>query len=134
MKIVGHLRLFNKQRNVIGFYIKPIEDFNEVTHHLVETIFGHLALTKGIPLVSETAMNITVSICIAFIVHVLTQVCLQCLYCKLQLNCLLSSPKNLQNFNKWIPVVMEEEHGIPWQPVHKWVEHHMEVEQGLIVA
>ena len=54
MKIVGHLRLFNKQRNVIGFYIKPIEDFNEVTHHLVETIFGHLALTKGIPLVSET--------------------------------------------------------------------------------
>ena len=48
--MVGHLRMFNKQQNVVGFFIKPIEDFNEVTHHLTETIYAHLAVTKGLAL------------------------------------------------------------------------------------
>lgn len=53
VKVVGHLRVFNKQQSVIGFHIKPIEDFNEVTHHLTETLFAHLAFTKGLAMVRK---------------------------------------------------------------------------------
>ena len=52
MKIVGHIKMFNNQRSITGFMIKPIEDFNEVSHHMAETIFAHLAITKGLKLVS----------------------------------------------------------------------------------
>jgi replication factor A2 len=49
VKVIGHVRVFGNQRNVVGFFIKPIEDYNEVTHHLVETLFAHLAITKPLP-------------------------------------------------------------------------------------
>lgn len=52
MKIVGHIKMFNNQRTITGFMIRPIEDFNEVSHHMAETIFAHLAITKGLKLVS----------------------------------------------------------------------------------
>ncbi|XP_019858654.1 PREDICTED: replication protein A 32 kDa subunit-B-like isoform X2 [Amphimedon queenslandica] len=50
VKIVGHIKMFNNQRTITGFMIRPIEDFNEVTHHMAETMFAHLAITKGLKL------------------------------------------------------------------------------------
>ena len=58
MRVVGHLRTFNKQRNVLAFNIRPIEDFNEVSHHLAQVIYGHLDATKGVPVVSEMVVQI----------------------------------------------------------------------------
>ena len=52
VKVIGHLKTFNKQMNVTAFHIKPITDFNEVTHHLAEVMFIHLAATRGVPVVS----------------------------------------------------------------------------------
>jgi hypothetical protein len=42
---------------VVGFFIKPIEDYNEVTHHLVETLFAHLAITKPLPVVRGLSID-----------------------------------------------------------------------------
>lgn len=52
VKVTGHIKTFNKQMSVTAFLIKPIEDFNEVTHHLAEVMFIHLATTKGVKVVS----------------------------------------------------------------------------------
>ena len=52
IKAIGHLKVFNKQRSVTSFHIKPISDFNELTHHLSEVMYSHLAATKQLPVVS----------------------------------------------------------------------------------
>lgn len=53
VRIVGHLKVFNKQRSVTAFYVKPLTDFNELSHHLSEVMFAHLVATKGAPVVSS---------------------------------------------------------------------------------
>lgn len=61
VKVIGHIKTFNKQMNVTAFHIKPISDYNEITHHLAEVIFIHLATTRGVPVVSRTrTINIIV--------------------------------------------------------------------------
>jgi replication factor A2 len=50
VKVIGHLKQFNKLRNVVAFKIRPVEDYNEVTHHLAEVMYCHLASTKSPPL------------------------------------------------------------------------------------
>ena len=52
VKVIGNIKTFNKQMSVTAFHIKPIVDFNEVTHHLAEVMFIHLAHTRGVPVVS----------------------------------------------------------------------------------
>jgi len=47
VRIFGSLRSFNNKRNVVGFKVYSITDFNEITHHLLETIYIHLYHTKG---------------------------------------------------------------------------------------
>ena len=51
VKVTGHLRSFNKQRNMVAFNIGCIENFSHVTHHLVEVVYTHLIATKGAPVV-----------------------------------------------------------------------------------
>lgn len=51
VKAIGHLKMFNNQRSVTAFLIKPISDFNEVTHHLAEVMACHLMATKEMPVV-----------------------------------------------------------------------------------
>ena len=52
-EVMGHLWPFSKHRRIITFNIWPIEDFNELSHHLAETVYCHLAVTKGVPVVRE---------------------------------------------------------------------------------
>lgn len=54
IKAIGHIKVFNKQRSVTAFHIKPISDFNELTHHLSEVMYCHLAATKELPVVSNS--------------------------------------------------------------------------------
>lgn len=47
VRVYGKLQAFQGSRNVVGFTVRPITDFNEVTYHLLETTFVHLHRTKG---------------------------------------------------------------------------------------
>lgn len=47
VRVYGNLRSFQGQRNIVAFQIRPVTDFNEVTFHLLETIFVHLKRMKG---------------------------------------------------------------------------------------
>lgn len=67
MKIIGHIKMFNNQKTIIGFMIRPIEDFNEVTHHIAETIFAHLAITKGLSLVSYSFPSLSLILSLSLI-------------------------------------------------------------------
>lgn len=40
--IVGRLVSFNERRSVVAFHIKPVTDFNQVTHHFLQAIYVHL--------------------------------------------------------------------------------------------
>lgn len=53
VRIIGHLKVFSKQRSITAFHLKPITDFNEVSHHLAEVMYAHLSSTKGLPVVRE---------------------------------------------------------------------------------
>lgn len=53
VRVVGHLKVFNKQRSVTAFYVKPVTDYNQISHHLSEVMFAHLTSTKGAPVVKE---------------------------------------------------------------------------------
>ncbi|KAK9864910.1 hypothetical protein WJX84_000889 [Apatococcus fuscideae] len=47
VRVHGHLRVFDGQKSVVAFNMRPITDFNEVTYHCLQSIFQHLHLTKG---------------------------------------------------------------------------------------
>lgn len=53
IRAIGHLKVFNKQKSITAFYVSPITDFNQLTHHLSEVMYAHLTATKGAPVVSE---------------------------------------------------------------------------------
>ncbi len=55
IRVVGHLKVFNKQRSVTAFYVNPITDYNALTHHLTEVMYAHLTATKGAPVVSAVS-------------------------------------------------------------------------------
>ena len=45
IKIFGHLRAMQGKRHIVAFTIKPVTDMNELTFHMLDTIFTHLQLT-----------------------------------------------------------------------------------------
>lgn len=61
VRIYGNLRLVNDQKTMISFSVQPVEDFNEITFHLLDTIHAHLRATKGNPsqqsITSPQSMN-----------------------------------------------------------------------------
>ena len=48
VRVTGHLRSFQGQRSMIAFGIAPVTDFNEITYHLMDVVYTHLAITKGV--------------------------------------------------------------------------------------
>lgn len=58
VRVVGHLKSFNKQKSVTAFCVRPVQNFNEVTHHLSEVMLAHLASTKSIPVVRMVAVGV----------------------------------------------------------------------------
>lgn len=45
----GKLKIFNDKRSVGAQIIRPVEDMNEVSYHLLEATYIHLQLTRGPP-------------------------------------------------------------------------------------
>ncbi|OWZ24691.1 DAN Replication protein [Phytophthora megakarya] len=47
VRVVGKLRTFQGKASVSCFNVTPVEDMNELTHHLLEVIYVHCYNTKG---------------------------------------------------------------------------------------
>jgi len=48
VRVFGHLRSLNDQRNVIAFAVTPLKSHNELTVHMLEVIRAQLKLKKGV--------------------------------------------------------------------------------------
>ncbi|KAM6935167.1 replication protein A 32 kDa subunit [Lycodopsis pacificus] len=46
VKVSGNLRSFQNHRSVVAFSVRPLEDMNEITSHMLEVVQAHLALCK----------------------------------------------------------------------------------------
>lgn len=46
VKVSGNLRSFQNHRSVVAFAVRPLEDMNEITSHMLEVVQAHMALNK----------------------------------------------------------------------------------------
>lgn len=46
VKVSGNLRSFQNHRSVVAFSVRPLEDMNEITSHMLEVVQAHMALSK----------------------------------------------------------------------------------------
>lgn len=46
VKVSGNLRSFQNHRSLVAFSIRPLEDMNEITSHMLEVVHAHMALAK----------------------------------------------------------------------------------------
>lgn len=46
VKVSGNLRSFQNHRSVVAFSVRPLEDMNEITSHMLEVVQAHMALCK----------------------------------------------------------------------------------------
>ncbi|XP_054638591.1 replication protein A 32 kDa subunit isoform X2 [Dunckerocampus dactyliophorus] len=46
VKISGNLRSFQNNRSVVAFSVRPLEDMNEITSHMLEVVQAHMVLGK----------------------------------------------------------------------------------------
>ncbi|XP_077431572.1 replication protein A 32 kDa subunit [Vanacampus margaritifer] len=46
VKVSGNLRSFQNNRSVVAFRVRPLEDMNEITSHMLEVVQAHMALSK----------------------------------------------------------------------------------------
>ncbi|XP_028280751.1 replication protein A 32 kDa subunit [Parambassis ranga] len=46
VKVSGNLRSFQNHRSVVAFSVRPLEDINEITSHMLEVVQAHMALGK----------------------------------------------------------------------------------------
>lgn len=42
VQVVGNIREFHGNKNIVAFDVRPVVDFNQITHHLLEAIWVHL--------------------------------------------------------------------------------------------
>lgn len=57
VKVSGNLRSFQNHRSVVAFRIRPLEDMNEITSHMLEVVHAHMALCKPQTMASAGGMN-----------------------------------------------------------------------------
>lgn len=46
IKVSGNLRSFQNNRSVVAFSMRPLEDMNEITSHMLEVVQAHMMLSK----------------------------------------------------------------------------------------
>ena len=49
VRIWGRLKVFNGKKHVGAHFMRAVDDYNEVSYHLVEAAYVHLYITKGPP-------------------------------------------------------------------------------------
>lgn len=42
VRVIGTVKVFNDKRNISAFNVRPVTDFNEITHHSLEAIYVNL--------------------------------------------------------------------------------------------
>ncbi|XP_028435784.1 replication protein A 32 kDa subunit isoform X1 [Perca flavescens] len=47
VKVSGNLRSFQNHRSIVAFSVRPVEDMNEITSHMLEVVQAHMALGKS---------------------------------------------------------------------------------------
>jgi replication factor A2 len=47
VRVVGTVKDWQGERNINGFRLLPVGDFNEITFHMLDTIHVHLSNTRG---------------------------------------------------------------------------------------
>ncbi|XP_068180135.1 replication protein A 32 kDa subunit [Antennarius striatus] len=47
VKVSGNLRSFQNHRSVVAFGLRPLEDMNEITSHMLEVVQAHMVLSKS---------------------------------------------------------------------------------------
>ncbi|ORY06321.1 replication protein A, subunit RPA32 [Basidiobolus meristosporus CBS 931.73] len=47
VRVVGQFKQFASKRHVVAFSMRPIEDYNEITHHFLEVVYVHLFRTRN---------------------------------------------------------------------------------------
>ncbi|CAM9467595.1 unnamed protein product, partial [Discosporangium mesarthrocarpum] len=47
VRVYGNIRSWKGDRHCVSYDMEPLTDFNEVTHHFLDTIYTHLFNTKG---------------------------------------------------------------------------------------
>ncbi|XP_072465646.1 replication protein A 32 kDa subunit isoform X1 [Notamacropus eugenii] len=59
VKVAGHLRSFQNKKSLVAFKILPLEDMNEFTIHILETVNAHMILSQSIsqPLVGRPSLS-----------------------------------------------------------------------------
>ncbi|XP_072249960.1 replication protein A 32 kDa subunit [Leuresthes tenuis] len=46
VKVSGNLRSFQNHRSVVAFSVRPLDDMNEITSHMLEVVQAHMVLSK----------------------------------------------------------------------------------------
>jgi replication factor A2 len=54
VRVWGRLKAFNNKRHLGAHFMRAVDDFNEVSYHLLEAAYAHLYYTKG-PLTANGA-------------------------------------------------------------------------------
>ncbi|CAL1610329.1 unnamed protein product [Knipowitschia caucasica] len=57
VKVSGNLRSFQNHRSIVAFSLRPLEDMNEITSHMLEVVHAHMALAKPQSMPSAGGMN-----------------------------------------------------------------------------
>ncbi|XP_041842907.1 replication protein A 32 kDa subunit [Melanotaenia boesemani] len=47
VKVSGNMRSFQNHRSIVAFSVRPLEDMNEITSHMLEVVQAHMALDKS---------------------------------------------------------------------------------------
>jgi len=55
IRVIGNIKEFSGKRQISAFNVRPVEDFNEVTYHGLESIFVHLRSEKDSSADTKTA-------------------------------------------------------------------------------
>ncbi|RYH17109.1 hypothetical protein EON65_29050 [archaeon] len=60
VKVVGNLREYEGKTHVLVYDVTPITDWNELTHHILETILTHCKNTKAPPVSHPTTPHLCI--------------------------------------------------------------------------
>jgi replication factor A2 len=47
VRIVGAVKMYNNKRSILAHAIHPVTSPDQITHHILSTIYAHLNLTRG---------------------------------------------------------------------------------------
>ncbi|MCI4374366.1 hypothetical protein PGIGA_G00005430 [Pangasianodon gigas] len=57
VKVSGNLRSFQNNRSLVAFSVRPLEDMNEITSHMLEVVQAHMLLSKPQTMMAGGGMN-----------------------------------------------------------------------------